>query len=212
EPLPKDVVVRTMPNIDLFGVPVLGAIAFPLSYLLFTIFSFAYLLLTIHADDIVETNEVLPALAAAIISRRVMYEMHDFPEHMRWLYGFMMHCVRFVLATNEWKAGEIKRRFGIPERKIIMERNGVDVAQFAPRDRAAARAELNLPAKAKIVLYSGHLYGWKGVDTLAKAATSVPDAVFYFIGGTEYDVASFKERFGTVHNIAIVGHRPHFEV
>src|SRR3989338_3763015 len=78
-------------------------------------------------------------------SVRVVYEVHDFPEHFLWVYAMLFRRVRFVLATNEWKRGELNKKFGVPEQKIIMERNGVDVAQFAPQDRSQARQSLGLP-------------------------------------------------------------------
>jgi glycosyltransferase involved in cell wall biosynthesis len=64
-----------------------------------------------------------------------------------------------------------------------------------------------------MVLYTGHLYSWKGVDTLARAAeilrlrTSV-----YFVGGTSKDVARFKKEFGNIANLHIMGHRSHKEI
>lgn len=206
------IAVKYLSNIDLFGVPILGSFAFPFSYFLFSISAIFYLIARVHGDDIVETNEVLPALLATLLSRNVVYELHDFPEHALWLYRAMLRRVRFVIATNEWKKKALIEQFGIEPSKIIMERNGVDVDRFAPQDRIAARAKLGLPVDVRIVLYTGHLYGWKGVDTLAQAAPLVPDVQFYFVGGTDHDIAKFKEKFGAVPNIHIVGFRPHDEM
>ena len=58
----------------------------------------------------------------------------------------------------------------------------------------------------KIVLYSGTLAIEKGVDTLAEATAFLPDDVHVvFLGGVEQQVRSFKEKYGHLKNISILG-------
>lgn len=204
--------MRRMPNIDLFGVPVLGTIAFPLSYGLFSLASLLYLLVRLRKGDLVETNEPLPAFFATLLSRNVIFEMHDFPQRYLFMHKLLFRRSRFVIVTNEWKRNKLESQFGIPKEKLIMERNGVDVAQFAAQNRAAARDTLGLPDDMTMVLYTGHLYGWKGVDTLAQAATLLPESQIYIVGGTTHDLAQFKNRHIDVPNLHVVGHRPHAEM
>jgi SAM-dependent methyltransferase len=65
------------------------------------------------------------------------------------------------------------------------------------------------------VLYAGHLYVWKGVDVLAKAAALLPDnARVIFVGGIDHDIRAFRERFANGENeiaakIVVAGRRPH---
>lgn len=210
--VPKEVSVRYLPTLDLFGIPAVGGIAFLLSYSIFSLLSFFYLAFRAGRDDIVETNEWLPALLATFLSRNVVYEMHDFPEHFLPLYRVLFHRVRFVITTNVWKKKELSARFNLAAGKIILERNGVDIEQFAPHNMGEARKRLGLPPDARIALYTGHLYSWKGVDTLGEAAHLLPNVLIYFVGGTEYDVAQFKKKYGGVGNIRIIGSRPHDEV
>jgi len=62
-------------------------------------------------------------------------------------------------------------------------------------------------------LYTGHLYSWKGADTLAEAARLLPkDIKIYFVGGTENDILSFKKKYEGVENIRILGKKPHHEM
>lgn len=210
--LPTSVRVVYLPTIDLFWIPLLSRLAFFLSYSAFSCSVFFYLLLHLKVGDTIDTNEALPALVSTWLSSRVVYEVHDFPEHFLWMYKTLFRRVRFVLATNEWKVGEIERKFKVPPQKIIMERNGVDVEQFAPGDRMAARQSLGLAPDARMAVYTGHLYGWKGVETLALAAAHLQDIEVYFVGGTSEDVAQFKEKHGAVRNIHIVGQVPHTQV
>jgi glycosyltransferase involved in cell wall biosynthesis len=66
-------------------------------------------------------------------------------------------------------------------------RNGIDLASFAPRDAAAARAELSLPAAAPIVVCVGRVTRQKGQDQLLAAWPAVtavhPDAMLVLVGG-----------------------------
>jgi glycosyltransferase involved in cell wall biosynthesis len=76
-----------------------------------------------------------------------------------------------------------------------------------------AREQLGLEITASIVLYTGHLYGWKGVDTLALSAKKVPEAQFIFVGGREWDdMPAFREQYEDISNIRVTGHRPYQEL
>ena len=79
--------------------------------------------------------------------------------------------------------------------------NGVDEAIFHPRDRAAARAELGLPA-GPLAVYIGNLKEVKGVLDLAaifeRALKDVPDATLIVVGSgpLEAQVAAGLAPFG----------------
>jgi glycosyltransferase involved in cell wall biosynthesis len=76
-----------------------------------------------------------------------------------------------------------------------------------------ARKKLDLDQNKKYAVYTGHLYSWKGVDTLAEAATLLPhDTQVLFVGGREDDIRNFRERYQEVKNIRLVGFRPHHEI
>jgi glycosyltransferase involved in cell wall biosynthesis len=70
----------------------------------------------------------------------------------------------------------------------------VDGAALASPDEAARlRGALGLAA-APVVLYSGNFEPYQGVDLLAEAARSVPEAQFLFMGGEPGDVARLAAR------------------
>jgi glycosyltransferase involved in cell wall biosynthesis len=53
---------------------------------------------------------------------------------------------------------------------------------------------LRLPPEARVVVYTGHLYRWKGAHTLALASRNLPpDAVVCIVGGTPADVVAFRD-------------------
>lgn len=90
-----------------------------------------------------------------------------------------------VVAVSRALADEVTQ-LGVPRERIAIVMNGVDAELFHPRDRAAARAELDLPA-GPIALYVGNLKTEKGVLDLAAAWTTVaaalPDTTLVVVGG-----------------------------
>ena len=60
--------------------------------------------------------------------------------------------------------------------------NGVDETKFRVLDRAACRRELNLPADAFIVAYTGTFSSNKGVDRLCQALKNCEDVYSIFMG------------------------------
>lgn len=151
-------------------------------------------------------------LLASFFFINTLYEVHDFPERSLWMYRALFKRARFILATNQWKATELARRFGVPQSKLLLERNAVDVDAFAPQDKLQARTLLKLPPSVKVALYTGHLYVYKGVDTLAGAARLLPEVQVYVVGGTPADVQAYKQKYADVESLHVVGHVPHHEV
>ena len=60
----------------------------------------------------------------------------------------------------------------VPPQKIRVLRNGVDLALFRPRDKAAARAQLELDGR--VLLSVGHLIERKGHDLVIRALPRLP--------------------------------------
>lgn len=203
-----------LPTLDLFYIPLLNKAAFHISFSVFSAVCFIYLLFRANKDDIIYSNESLPVVAASFILPNVLYEVHDFPEKKFWFYRFLFARIRWVLATNDWKQNMLMQRFGLRKEKIICEPNAVSIEEFAiDVSRQEARHKLRLPLDKNLVVYTGHLYSWKGVDTLGEAARYLPDDVgVIVVGGTGKDVARFRERYGALKNISIVGYRPHAEI
>lgn len=103
---------------------------------------------------------------------------------------------------------------GIAVERFIIAPDGFDPRAFEHLpEKSAARSQLGLPANAKIALYSGHLYGWKGASILAHAASLLPnDALVVFVGGTDEDIKKFRAEFGASSRIHISGHQKHSDV
>ncbi|MDO8573074.1 MAG: glycosyltransferase family 4 protein [bacterium] len=203
-----------LPTLDLFGIPVLSRVAF---YVSMTVFSFAtliYILMRSDRSSIIYSNEHLPLLLTSLVRKNTFYEIHDMPERNRSFYALLLRCIKGAIVTNHWKLEHIAKVFNISRTKLLYEPNAVEIAQFdIVTIKEEARAKLGIKSQTPIALYTGHLYGWKGVDTLARAAGILSGrAEVYVVGGTREDVVRFKKSFGHILNLHIVGHRPHSEI
>jgi glycosyltransferase involved in cell wall biosynthesis len=95
---------------------------------------------------------------------------------------------------------------GIDARKILVEHDAFEPARFANiPTRDAARERIGVDANAKLVVYTGGLLEWKGVDLLVDAARELPDATFVIAGGMAADVERLRERARGAGNLRIDG-------
>jgi len=205
--------IRHLFTLDLFTLP-LKSFAFRVSLVLFSVSTLFFILFDSAEEKIIYTNEIFPAfLVGFFTSRKVVYELHDFPEQSIWFYKIAFSFVHKFIATNTWKGSELQRVFNIESNRILVELNAVDVSDFVIEiSKEEVREKLDLPQGQKIVVYTGHFYSWKGTDTLLEAAKITPSFDFYFIGGTDSDIAKVRGEYAGVENIHIVGHRPHSEI
>jgi glycosyltransferase involved in cell wall biosynthesis len=98
---------------------------------------------------------------------------------------------------------------GVPAASIVVEHDAVEGARF--RDlpsRAVAREALGIEPDARIVVYTGGLMAWKGVELLVEAARRLPDLSFVIAGGMEADVARVRALAAGLRNLRLDGFQP----
>lgn len=203
-----------LPIFDFLIFQIFQKIAFQIGFITFSISCFFFLLINANKKDIIYSNESLPLFFSSFYFPNTLYEIHDFPEQKFFFYKWLFRRLRLILVTNTWKLDQLVRRFGVSKERIICERNAVEIKDFyIPMTKEEARNKLGLPEEGNIVVYTGHLYSWKGVDVLAEAAKILsPGTSVIFVGGTEGDVMRFKKIYGHMQNIEILGHRDHSEI
>jgi glycosyltransferase involved in cell wall biosynthesis len=122
--------------------------------------------------------------------------LYDHPD-LRKIYGIAKdpNFLGLVTIHENIKKEHIKR--GIPEDKILVLEDGVDLNQFNVRDdRYGWRRRLDLPENKKIVLYCGSLFREKGIEDIlltAKNLASNKDIVFVIVGGTDESLRHWKK-------------------
>jgi len=139
------------------------------------------------------------------------YEVHTLPKKPAAATMQVMSRARGILAISQGLAQEVKKY--VKEDKIFISPDGVDLSLFRNKfTKKQARQGLGFPQDQKIVLYSGHLYAWKGARVLAQASGSLEaDTYTYFVGGTDTDIKEFKEfivrsKLDRVHHLGRVAH------
>ena len=210
----KNFSIVYLPILDLFGIRHLERFAFHVGFITFSFSCFFYLFFSASRKDLIYSNESLPIVLSSLYFPRTFYEVHDFPERKMSFYQLLFRRVKYILVTNVWKTAKLADVFGVVKEKMLCERNAVEVADFDILEtKEDARKKLKLPLEGNIVIYTGHLYSWKGVDMLALAAPMLPpDTTVIFVGGTKNDVERFTLLYGKTDNIRIIGHRNHSEM
>ncbi len=144
-----------------------------------------------------------------ICKSKIYYEAHNFesPVTKSMKRG---NIDALIVITN--KIRELYIKEGIPEEKILVAPDGVDLKMFGnPMSKEAAREELKIPLGKKVICYTGHLYDWKGAHVLAMSMRNISDnCISYFVGGTEEDISTFESfiKKNGILNVVIVGHVP----
>lgn len=147
--------------------------------------------LTSHPVARVLTREVETAHLLAKKKRpNVFLELHRVPGgrlRRRALKASARACAGIVAISNGVKEDLVA--LGLDAQRIVVEHDGFEPERFAHLPtKAKARAELGLPASVPLVVYTGGLLEWKGVDLLVEAARRLPDAYVVIAGGMDADV------------------------
>jgi len=163
--------------------------------------------------SIIYTREeyLLPILQ--LFSKKVVWETHNLPQNAGRYLGYWEKCYKIICITDELKK-ELEKNT-LDGKNILVAPDGVDLLEFESisDDKVELRKKLNLPLDKNIILYAGHLYEWKGINILAKAAEFLNENdLVVFVGGTDYDIADFKAKVAEIKNILILGHRPHRDI
>jgi glycosyltransferase involved in cell wall biosynthesis len=79
-----------------------------------------------------------------------------------------------VAAVSEGEAADVAAG-GVPRERIVVRGNGFPDPDAMPAADGSLRAELGLPAEARLVLYVGRIAAGKGIDHLLAAARRLPD-------------------------------------
>lgn len=212
----KNFIFRKIPALDLTGfLP--GNIFFLLMIVTFNFFSFIYLLFQNRKDTILYFHDERDLLFSVFLKTPKFLEIHDFyKSSFNLLNIYVFRRISGFVVTNKIKMASLLKDYRIRSEAMIHRPNGVDVALFDIKlSRDDARKLLNLPMSPKIVLYTGHLFDWKGVDTLFDSHRFLSEnEIIYFVGGTDEDIEKFRKKTQEAKstNIEVVGRRPHAEI
>lgn len=196
-------------SIDLIGIiPYFGywiqAISFVTRVLVYSLFMS-------RKDTLVYTREYLIVPWCRLLGFRVVYESHRILAKERTFFALARYA-NWIVTNSEGVAEEFRKR-DFP--RVLAQQNGVTLEEFfIKQEKDELRRALTLSSDAHIAMYTGHLYDWKGVDTVVEAAVQMPEVQFVFVGGTDEDVARYRAQAikETLHNVQFVGHVPKVKI
>lgn len=207
----KNFILNKLPCIDLISRAVwLGPIAYWVEALSFAWSVKKYLR---RFSCIVYTRE-LSNIAFLGPGNKIVYEAHNLPKRPNAIYSYWLNKINNLIVITQGLRDDFIA-LGFQAERVLVAPDAVDLKMFCITDsQSNCRGQLNLPLDKKIILYTGHLYDWKGADVLLEAAKLLPECLVVFVGGTDADVDNLrnKAQSNQVENILIVGHRPVGEI
>jgi UDP-glucose:(heptosyl)LPS alpha-1,3-glucosyltransferase len=123
-----------------------------------------------------------------------------------------------VVAISRLGAAEIGRLYGVPDARLSVVYNGVDLARFHPdhraRHRAAARAEVGVAADAWVTLFAGSGFERKGLAAAVESLASLSDRASRLLVVGRGDTEPYRrlaERLGLGERVTWLGARRDIE-
>ena len=154
-----------------------------------------------HADLRVLSREAESALRLVRDGfPRVYLEMHRVPggkARQAWLLEAAAHALGVLAISGGVREDLIA--LGVDAKKVRVEHDGFEARAARPPTaderaaaRTAARKDLRLDPRLPVVVYTGGLLPWKGVEYLVEAARQLTDYQFVIAGGMDLDVERLR--------------------
>lgn len=187
----------------------LGQLSLSIQTVTFFISAFFYLLN--KKFDIIYTRDEISLLFLPW-RKKIIWETHNFSK----IAGLLKKRVRKILAVVSLTS-LLKKRLveaGIPSDKILVAPDGVDLKLFSiDISQKEAREKTKLPLNKNIILYSGHFYKWKGVETLLLSAEFLPpNTEIILVGGSADEIKNLQLPKFNFFKVKFIGQRPHAEI
>lgn len=145
----------------------------------------------------------------------------SFNGFLRFFEESMLHRARKIIAVSHFTKWELTNYYKIPESKIRVIHNGVDINKFKPTaDKRKVKVELGFDPDDIAIVSVGRLYARKGLFTLIESMPAVikhfPNAKFIISGKGQSDemakLNAHASRIGVKDNIVFTGYTPDKEL
>ena len=175
----------------------------------------ALALLPLIRPQVIFTRAYLAPLWTARLGYPTIAETHaavgyDSPAFAAFLRATRLPAFRALVTIAPDLADDYAAR-GVPREKIVILPSGVDVSRWRP---PAQRPPSPYDGPGPHIVYSGHLYDYKGIPAVLDAARLLPEYRFHLVGGTDADVARQRQRAAEMglSNLRLHGLKPQAEL
>ncbi len=114
---------------------------------------------------------------------------------------------------------DIARELGVPDERIHVIPNGVDIQAFRPRDKTSARRELGLDEDGRLIVTVAHLGPRKGSRETIRAMTELPSDVRLILVGEDgrgcrntHAIHALATQLGLDDHVIVAGRQPYEKV
>ncbi len=214
----KNFQIFKIPCIDLIPIRIFEKLAFILQSISFSSFLIPYVFFKYGGNlknFIFLSHDYIPLYFMTFLSTRVFYDIHHFPGD-NFMYKRVMKKSFGFASQTKWKINALNKKFLIAHDKIVYWPNGTDVDEFkVSLSKEKAKIELGVPQNKKIVVYTGQIFNWKGVDSLIKSVKILPkNFIIYIVGGSVKDVKDCKNTIIEANNerVIFIPFQPHYKI
>ncbi len=207
--LKREIRTTVLPTLDWYHT---GRVGYVFSTISFVVSYILYVLTEVKRGDIVYTVDLDHKAYAALPYLGVKYfcEMHG-GKPDTFIHRALFKKAAGIIPTNNITKEQIKKVFGVPEEKFMVEPNGVDFSRFSPIPKEIAREKLHLDQASKLALYIGRFFDWKGLGILPQAVTLLPkDISIGLVGGSEKEFEKVTQ--ADTHNLVFYGSQPYADM
>ena len=204
----QNFVIKRLPCIDFIKfIPWVG---FWIQYLSYIIVLKIRFIFSSRKDKLIYTREFLIAMLFRLLGFETVYESHRVLQKKK-MFFWLLGGIKKIVTNSRGVADEFTAN-GFKD--VLPASNAVDTREF--ENLTDIRCPSDLPTDGKIVMYTGHLFDWKGIDTVMEVARQLADnprgsaTHFVFIGGTDTDVEKYKKL--NIKNTIFLGHKPKKEI
>ena len=195
----------------------LGPVSYLIQAISFSLFASFYLLFRPACrrgkkTDIVYSRDAISLVFIGFLKKNIVFEIH---EIHRILFEIILGRVKKIVVISKGLKEDLIKK-GINSDKILLAPDAIALSDFDIKEnQAECRRKLGLPIDKKLVLYAGHLYKWKGVETLVLSSKFLNDDILIVVvGGIKWYLTNFKNfiRKNHLKNILILGHQDYSQI
>ncbi|MBI2120118.1 MAG: glycosyltransferase family 4 protein [Parcubacteria group bacterium] len=179
------------------------------------VFSFKLFFIKTQKDTIIYSRDIISLFVFRMRGFCVVYNVHNWSKRRSRITRLLLGRHAKIVCNSEGTRRQVMKS-GF--KNSITAQNGVELSEFENKvDQNALRQELHLPLDKKIAMYVGHLYDWKGVDTVlgsAKLLGGKKGILFVIIGGDEGEQKEFTSKMKEegIKNMFSCGNKPKREI